>query len=63
MLLSEFCLAAVEYIENADYGVETAVRLYTDGYRSSDPEEQMFIHASNIKYHNTDSVLCGSRDF
>ena len=55
MLLSEFCLSAVEHIVNGDYGVKPDVRLYTDGYQSSDKEELEFIHSSNIKYHNTES--------
>lgn len=55
MLLSEFCLSAIERIEQGDYGIKPTVRLYTDGYQSSDPAELNFIRSANIKYHNTES--------
>ena len=55
MLLSDFCLDAIEHIESGDYGVKPVVKLYTDGYQSSDPVELQFIHSANIKYHNTES--------
>ena len=55
MLLSEFVLAAVEHIQQTDYGVQPEVKVYADGYQSDDPEELDFIHASNIKYHNRES--------
>lgn len=55
MLLSEFCLSAIERIEQGNYGIKPTVRLYTDGYQSSDPAELNFIRSSNIKYHNTES--------
>lgn len=55
MLLSEFCFSAIEHIQNGDYGVKPIVKLYTDGYQSSDPLELQFIHSANIKYHNIES--------
>ena len=55
MLLSEFCLSAIEHIQQGNYGIKPVVRLYTDGFQSSDPAELAFIHSSNIKYHQTES--------
>ena len=61
MTFAEFCVEALDHIQNGSYAMKPTVRMFTKGYQSTDPLELEFIRSSNIRYFDSDSdVLLGN---